>query len=216
MKKNVDQISFEITEKEAPGLYSFISSQLNACEDPHVRQVLEAQAEMIAEKFHVNENQPPDMMGDITAFHEKFELGYNGKPRMLDYSLNDFRLKFMQEEIEEWAECHPKLQKAKEKGDHRRIAALLNKQLDALVDEAYVVLGTAYLQFGPTLFNEAWKRVHHANMQKVRAKKEGDPRSHRDSSFDVVKPEGWVPPDHYDLVKDHAHLGAVDVRKEDS
>jgi predicted HAD superfamily Cof-like phosphohydrolase len=90
------------------------------------------------------------------------------------------------------------------RSDDQGIAKRLESQLDALVDEVYVVLGTAYLQFGARIFNEAWRRVHHANMQKERAQKSGD--SKRDSTFDVIKPMGWTPPNHIDLVTDHAHV----------
>jgi len=68
-------------------------------------------------------------------------------------------------------------------------------QLDALVDLAYVVLGTAFMHGFD--FNEAWRRVHAANMQKVRAT--SPDVSKRNSSLDVVKPEGWTPPDLSDL-----------------
>lgn len=47
-------------------------------------------------------------------------------------------------------------------------------------------------------FVAAWERVHHANMQKKRAEKASD--SKRGSKYDVIKPEGWVPPDLRDLV----------------
>ena len=47
-------------------------------------------------------------------------------------------------------------------------------------------------------FTEAWARVHHANMQKVRVERIED--SKRGSVFDIVKPSGWVAPDLSDLV----------------
>ena len=60
-----------------------------------------------------------------------------------------------------------------------------------------VALGTAYMQgFN---FKEAWRRVHEANMRKVRATSEE--QSKRNSSSDVVKPAGWVAPDLKDLVR---------------
>jgi len=71
----------------------------------------------------------------------------------------------------------------------------LEGQLDALVDLVYVALGTAYLQGFD--FNEAFRRVHEANMKKVRARQKSD--SKRASSYDVVKPVGWTPPDLSDL-----------------
>lgn len=178
-------------------------------EDHHVASVLVAQAEMIEQGLHVRGVNAPDMMLDIEAFHQKFGLEYLGKPRMLPPELFSFRSGFMEEELTEWRDEQPKLIDGLTGGtngesDHRQIAHGLEQQLDALVDLVYVALGTAYLQFGIEVFHEAWKRVQTANMAKVRAEKKED--SKRDSTFDVVKPAGWTPPDHHDLVKDHAHI----------
>ena len=94
--------------------------------------------------------------------------------------------------------------------------------LDALVDLQYVLLGTAHLMgfntdakivkqvqetpdempkpwsFVVNRFEEAWDRVQKANMTKVRTKNPAD--SKRKSEYDVVKPEGWEPPQLHDLV----------------
>ena len=123
----------------------------------------------------------PDLFGDIRKFHEKFGLDYNGPPRALPDDLEEFRIKFMQEELDEY--------KDPENG--------LAHKLDALVDLVYVALGTAYLAGFP--FNEAWSRVHEANMKKVKALRPED--SKRGSVHDVVKPPGWAPPSLSDLVK---------------
>jgi len=172
-----------------------------------VATVLRAQAEMIEQGLHVTDHKAPDLMLDIAAFHQKFGLEYNGKPRMLDTELFGFRSKFMDEELDEWKDEQTGLVEALTSDDgspdHRRIAHGLHQQLDALVDLVYVALGTAYLQFGPEVFHEAWRRVQSANMKKVRCTNADD--SKRGSTFDVVKPEGWEAPDHHDLVKDHAH-----------
>lgn len=58
--------------------------------------------------------------------------------------------------------------------------------LDAIVDAVYVLLGLAVRLGLP--FDEAWERVHAANMRKVR----GPGKRGR---IDVVKPDGWTPPD---------------------
>ena len=47
-------------------------------------------------------------------------------------------------------------------------------------------------------FDTGWDRGQSANMSKVRAKREGD--SKRGSTWDVVKPKGWVAPKMDDLV----------------
>lgn len=123
------------------------------------------------------------MFKDIKEFHLKFGLTYAGPPKALDKQAATFRMDFMDEELCEYV-------KATSEGD-------LEGQLDALVDLVYVALGTAYMQGFD--FEEAWRRVHAANMQKVRANKLSD--SKRGSLYDVVKPEGWTPPDLSDLVK---------------
>lgn len=128
---------------------------------------------------------PTDMLGMVREFHEKFELRYDGPPRQLPGDMGKFRRDFMLEEIDEHFNAE--------------YDSDLEKQLDALVDLAYVLFGTAYLQgFTPEKFYEAFRRVHAANMLKVRALKAED--SKRGSTYDVVKPEGWQPPDLSDLV----------------
>jgi predicted HAD superfamily Cof-like phosphohydrolase len=123
---------------------------------------------------------------DIRDFHRKFGLEYKGKPRQLSPDLFQFRSKFMEEELTEYILAY-------HEGN-------LVKQLDSLVDLLYVVFGTAHMHG----FNieEAWRRVHECNMKKDAVLKEGaDPRSTRNSSpYDVVKPEGWMPPNLEDLV----------------
>lgn len=119
---------------------------------------------------------------DLKAFHKKFGLEYNGPPREIPYEMSLFRLNFLDEELREymraWQEQNPV------------------KMLDALVDLCYVAIGTAYLHGWN--FDEAWTRVHAANMCKVRSTEEHDDRGGR---FDVIKPEGWEPPMLDDLVR---------------
>lgn len=146
------------------------------------------------------------MFKDIKDFHEKYGLQYNDKPRLLGDEMSEFRIKFMHEELAEYIDAVSKanamlstqsiLPDAKDSFNGE-----MAKALDALVDLAYVALGTAYLHGFD--FQAAWDRVHAANMQKVRAEKAGD--SKRGTSFDVIKPPGWVAPDHTDLVEDNAH-----------
>lgn len=124
------------------------------------------------------------LTGDITEFHEKFRLLYDGPPRTLEGELLDFRVKFMQEELDEYAE-------AAGEGD-------LEKQLDAIIDLIYVALGTLLMQGLLPAFAPGWQRVQAANMAKIRAERQED--SKRGTTFDVVKPEGWKPPTHADLI----------------
>lgn len=117
------------------------------------------------------------MLKDIDQFHRKFELPRPSKPQLLDAELAKFRIRFMQEELDEFIYAH-------QTGD-------LAEALDALVDLTYVVLGTAWLMNLP--FDKAWDAVHTANMKKVRATSHA--QSKRQTLFDVVKPPGWTAPD---------------------
>jgi len=109
----------------------------------------------------------------VRDFHEKFELFVNRDNR----ELQSARVRHMQEELDEY--------KTAIKESNRE------QQLDALVDLVYVALGTAHYEDFD--FNEAFKRVHEANMKKVR-------KPSKRSQWDVVKPEGWVAPDIKDCI----------------
>lgn len=152
--------------------------------------------------YHSNfmRNQMQSLFEDIKDFHRKFGLAYDGPPRVLNYTLEKFRVGFMAEELAEYLTDNKDFQK--KFIDMANEALLLidspsrEKQLDALVDMVYVILGTAYMKGWD--FDEAWRRVHEANMKKVRALRAVD--SARGSLYDVIKPEGWVAPDLKDLV----------------
>lgn len=141
-----------------------------------------------------------DPFADVAEFHEKFGLTYDGKPRALLGELGDFRLKFLREELREYAKA---MYEASYEVQFRpeMVASKLEDMLDALVDLVYVAIGTAQLHGFD--FREAWQRVHAANMTKVRATSKLE--SARGTTYDVVKPTGWLPPSHEDLVMDHAH-----------
>ena len=142
------------------------------------------------------------MWDDVVSFHTKFKLSYGGEPRLLPDDLHAFRVLFIGEELEEYAGL-PKgvltdflKQQLEARGPQVDSLKVREDQLDALVDMTYVIFGTAYLQgFN---FAEAWRRVQRANMSKIRVERIED--SKRGSAFDVVKPAGWKPPCHADLV----------------
>lgn len=117
------------------------------------------------------------MLNDIHQFHTHFKLPRPNAPSLLTPELKDFRIRFMQEELDEFIVAHNKQD--------------LAGCLDALVDLVYVALGTAWLMNLP--FDKAWTAVQKANMSKVRAERPGD--SKRGTSFDVIKPPGWQAPD---------------------
>lgn len=141
------------------------------------------------------------MFADIKEFHKKFGLEYDGPPRLLPEELQDFRRRFLDEELTEYFTATYWARDALGHAlAHRDIAEhhhQLEKAFDGLVDLVYVALGTAYLHGFD--FEEGWRRVHEANMKKVRVERPED--SKRGSTFDVVKPEGWEPPSLIDLVE---------------
>ena len=145
-----------------------------------------------------------DVVSDVAAFHAKFGLTYDGPPRVLDDALGEFRKKFLQEELAEYKEA---MYMASYNVQFRpeKITENLASMLDALVDLVYVAVGTAEYHGFP--FAEAWRRVQTANMAKERAASAAD--SKRGHAFDVVKPKGWIAPDHTDLVENHAHKGVT-------
>lgn len=116
------------------------------------------------------------MCQDLRNFHLKFGLDKCISPSSLAPELSQFRIKFLQEELDEYKH-------AVETGD-------LEKQFDALLDLVYVAIGTADLHNFP--WEEGWAEVQRANMSKERATSES--QSKRGSSFDVIKPTGWRPP----------------------
>lgn len=174
----------------------------------HIRRVLNAMGEAVTQGLHTRAQDFPDLIGDVAAFHAKFGQEYTGKPRQLPDDLHDFRCGFHDEETTEYRDEYQKLGDAIVRKDRRDIITALEKQIDALVDAAWVILGTADLQFGRQRFYEAWRRVVKANMAKIRkdATEDGDGSvdSGRQPKYDIVKPAGWLPPDHRDLVEDNA------------
>lgn len=119
---------------------------------------------------------------DVGDFHEKFDLDnvtHRGVgPRDVPRELIDFRVRFLEEELQEFKDA---------------VAANdVPKMFDALLDLTYVAMGTAHLCGFP--WDEGWAEVQRANMAKVRARSDGSD-STRNSAWDVVKPEGWEPPD---------------------
>lgn len=137
---------------------------------------------------------------DIFDFHEKFNLKYDGLPRPLDPELMAFRSNFIVEENNELVQSNQYLfdLSRSSSATEAEIVEQLEQVLDAYVDLIYVVMGTAHMQGMTPVMSEAWRRVHRANMAKVRAKSAA--ASKRNSHFDVVKPKGWQPPRHVDLI----------------
>lgn len=128
------------------------------------------------------------MFSDIREFHEKFGLLSPRVPEPLNAEALEFRIKFLQEELDEY-------KKASVEGD-------LEGQFDALIDLVYVALGTAYLHGFP--WKAGWDEVQRANLSKERASSAS--QSKRGTSLDVIKPPGWKGPDIAGVLK-KAQLG---------
>lgn len=146
-----------------------------------------------------------DVVRDVEDFHRKFDQLYNGRPRVLDQELQDFRVMFLEEELEEYIGASvyaADMLAGRVAPDPGEFVTALESQIDSLVDLVYVALGTAHLQGFD--FRTAWRRVQRANMAKVMATSAAD--SKRGYAGDVVKPDGWEAPSHKDLVEVHAHL----------
>jgi predicted HAD superfamily Cof-like phosphohydrolase len=141
--------------------------------------------------------QFPRDFDSVTAFHRKFGLPARSEPGFLDDDAADFRVKFMEEELEEF-------RVALEEGD-------LPGAADALVDLNYVSLGTAVMMGLP--WPELFAEVQRANMAKERAAPDGSD-SARGSALDVVKPDGWRAPDIAGVLAE-AGWFAVRARPED-
>jgi predicted HAD superfamily Cof-like phosphohydrolase len=124
---------------------------------------------------------------DVGEFNKKFDLPHatDESPRLLNMDLLMFRINFMQEELREFVEAT----------DRRDIV----EAADALVDLVYVALGTAHMMHIP--FDACWQEVQRSNMDKVRANGAADPLSKRKHALDVVKPEGWKPPDLKSIIR---------------
>lgn len=156
---------------------------------------------------HIDESN----FADVGRFHQKFGLSVSeGRPLHTPREVLEFRMKFLLEEVLEFIQAagyqigfcdgdpenqhapHFEFRKVRDGVDHAGM-------FDALIDEVYVALGTAHLLGYP--WQEGWDRVQTANMAKVRAKADGSD-SLRGSSFDVVKPEGWVAPDIAGLLRE--------------
>lgn len=129
------------------------------------------------------------MAQDVVDFHRKFKINYDGPIRHLPEQLGSFRAARLLEEAREIID-------AQAVGD-------IEGQLDGIVDLIYIALGTAHLMgFTPEVVQEAWDRVHSANMKKELCSPQNPGKyGALGDKQDIVKPAGWVAPDLSDLCK---------------
>ena len=123
-----------------------------------------------------------DWVTDITSMHSKF--GVQDVVQKMDKDLLlkwlSFRMDFIHEEFQETLDAIAR--------------ADAPEVVDGLIDICVVAIGT--LQAAGVDVNEAWDRVHRANMSKVPGVK---PERHNPLGLpDLIKPEGWTAPNHDD------------------
>lgn len=120
-------------------------------------------------------------MADIAAMHQKFGVkeavaGFD-KEKLAKFL--EFRVNFLQEEL-----------------DEMKAAKNADDVVDALIDLCVVAIGTL------DAFNinsyDAWNKVHEANMAKEVGIKASRPNPL--GLPDLIKPEGWEAPTHFDNV----------------
>ena len=111
----------------------------------------------------------------VAAMHMKFGFTVGDRPQALPQSLARERADKMAEELEEF-------RAAVEKGN-------LADMADALVDLVVFAKGTAVMMGLP--WGALWREVYRANMSKERGEAPNRP-GHKQ---DLVKPDGWTPPD---------------------
>jgi predicted HAD superfamily Cof-like phosphohydrolase len=142
---------------------------------------------------------------DVETFHRKFEIGYDGPPRVPDRDLVMFRLWFLAEELRELGEAFGVRVETTFEPLYRATTpepdpvSQVAKAFDALLDLEYVLLGTVSLFGLSPCWDAGFRLVHEANMTKVRGKKPG--RSFTDVRWDVTKPPGWTAPDLVPLIR---------------
>tara|TARA_R100000030_G_C3202134_1_gene111190 strand:- start:154 stop:609 length:456 start_codon:yes stop_codon:yes gene_type:complete len=133
------------------------------------------------------------LIRDIDAFHKKYGFEKNNKVGIPDNNeLVNFRTSFLLEELAEYTQAITKKDAA--------------GALDALVDIVYIALGTAWLFNLP--FEKAWEQVQKANMSKIRSKSKSKKRG---TSFDVIKPKGWIPPDIEQVIEEEREKQNEDI-----
>ena len=130
---------------------------------------------------------------DIADMHTKF--GVNKVLRQLDRDKLEaflkFRIDFLQEELDEMRKAVVDRQAGKIDA-----STAADDTVDALIDLCVVAIGT--LNAFDVNADEAWNRVHRANMTKEVGIKESRPNPL--GLPDLIKPEGWTAPTHADNV----------------
>ena len=120
---------------------------------------------------------------DMNRMHKKY--GVHEAIEKLDRkelrAYLSFRVRFLQEELDEL-----------KKATQPMVPIDAEETVDALIDLCVVAIGTLDA-FGVNAY-EAWNQVLAANLNKQVGIKESRPNPY--GLPDLIKPEGWTPPDH--------------------
>lgn len=113
---------------------------------------------------------------DVKDTFRKYKFPHYTTPTLLPTQAMVNRLELMQEELDELYDA--------------MLGEDLPEVIDALIDLAYFTLGTA-VAMGID-WQAHWDEVHRANM----AKEPGVKSTRPHQPYDIIKPDGWCPPDH--------------------
>jgi len=142
-----------------------------------------------------------DWVADNNDMHEKF--GVHAAVEALDNDklkkFIEFRLKFLQEELNEAQSAYSQLETLEtlsldREARETEVEKCGDDIVDAMIDLCVVAIGTLNAM-GVDAY-EAWERVHAANMAKEVGIKASRPNPL--GLPDLVKPAGWVAPSHLD------------------
>ena len=123
-----------------------------------------------------------NIFDDTMAFQQKYGLWRKDQFGILPEEEMKVKIGHLYEELAE-------IDKAHKEGNIYEIS-------DGLTDLIYVASGLLNLMNMPA--QALWNDVQARNMQKIRATK--DNVGKRGSTFDVIKPEGWLPPRTKDII----------------
>lgn len=123
-----------------------------------------------------------NIFDDTMAFQQKYGLWRKDQFGILSEEEMKVKIGHLYEELAE-------IDKAHKEGNIYEIS-------DGLIDLIYVASGLLNLMNMPA--QALWNDIQARNMQKIRATK--DNVGKRGSTFDVIKPEGWLPPRTKDII----------------
>lgn len=136
-----------------------------------------------AQEYHSLMNTwSTNIFDDTMAFQQKYGLWRKDQSGILPEEEMKVKIGHLYEELAE-------IDKAHKEGNIYEIS-------DGLTDLIYVASGLLNLMNMPA--QALWNDVQARNMQKIRATK--DNVGKRGSTFDVIKPEGWLPPRTKDII----------------